>query len=99
MSIVKQLSIFDEIRHPGDWINCKGKRVSFENISPGKMYIQEFDNLACPDKCRVLKATRKTKDLVFLTDGSLIANQGYMMMSRQEIDGNEGGIDWLYEID
>ncbi len=98
---MEQLSIFDMIApeiKPGTWVKNHGKRVMFDDLMPGKLYIEDV-GAAYPTGrwLRAAKVTRKTKDIVWMTDGSVIANQGHMMASRSEVDSEEDMCGWMFE--
>lgn len=86
MNKYKQLTIFDLFPQTkplelGQWVTRHGARVMFNDLVPGKIYVNE---VGAPEYLRVVRVTRKTDTLVFITDGTPLADAGHMM------DGKEG---------
>lgn len=96
MNEYRQMTIFDllppEIK-PGQWVKDHGPRVMFDNIIPGRMYIEEAGS---PQYMRAVRVIRIANGIVFETDGSPVAHDGHMMTRREYIDGEPGG--WMYEV-
>lgn len=82
----------------GSWVERHGKRVMFDDIVLGDLYVEDISTTT-HEWYRVVRVLKKEDDTLFISDGKASAENGFMATTRKYVDADgEHEAGWMYEL-